>query len=340
MKHSATFPTVIADSISQLENKTIFLTGGTGFFGRSFLETINLLNSHFNLNLNVYILARDPSAFKERYPQLQYNFIKYCKGDIINFDFIDIKVDYIFHFATPASATMNIETPLAMLDNITLGSRRILDFAVSSKCEKFLFASSGAVYGKQPTELTHIPETYLGAPLTQNTHAAYGEGKRVAELLGNIYSDKYGFEHKIARCFAFVGPHLDANGTFAIGNFIRDAIRNNKLKIGGDGTPFRSYLYSTDLILWLIMTLLKGENKKPYNVGSDIDLSILDLAKMIVQTLNPNLEIEIAKKPTDPSRPDRYVPNITLAKTDLKVAVWTSLQDAIIQTAHAYQKSI
>lgn len=340
MKHATIIPSVIANSALQLENKTIFLTGGTGFFGRSFLEIINLLNSRFNLKLKVYILARDPSNFKKKYPLLQYDFIRYCKGDIINFDFIDDKVDYIFHFATPANATMNIEAPLAMLDNITLGSRRILDFAVASKCEKFLFASSGAVYGKQPTELRRIPETYLGAPLTQNTHSAYGEGKRMSELLGNIYSDKYGFEHKIARCFAFVGPHLDANGTFAIGNFIRDAIQSNKLRIGGDGTPFRSYLYSSDLILWLLMILLKGENKKPYNVGSDIDLNILDLAKIIAETLNPNLEIEIAKKPTDPTRPDRYVPDITLAKTDLKVEVWTPLKEAIIQTANAYQKLI
>jgi nucleoside-diphosphate-sugar epimerase len=321
-----------------LENKTIFLTGGTGFFGRSFLEFIIGINSVHNLNLKIYVLARDPERFKNKYPQLIENFITFQKGDIVNFDFLDIKVNYIFHFATPASATMNIENPIGMFDNIVDGSRRILDFAVKSKCEKFLLTSSGAVYGKQPTELTHIPESYMAAPTTQNSHSAYGEGKRVAELMGNIYSSKYGFEHKIARCFAFVGPHLDANGTFAIGNFIRDAIQGKTLSIGGDGTPFRSYLYSSDLIVWLLTILLTGKSNQPYNVGSDNDLSISDLAKKVTQLINPSLRIEIAKKATDLSRPDRYVPNVSLAKNELGLCAWTPLDDSIIKTAAVYKQ--
>lgn len=323
-----------------LKNKTLFLTGGTGFFGRSFLEVMTALNYTNDLNLKIYLLARDPDKFKNQYPELHSDCLIFQRGDIVNFDFLDIKVDYIFHFATPASATMNIENPLGMFDNIVNGSRRILDFAVKSKCEKFLFTSSGAVYGKQPTELTHIPETYTAAPLTQNTHSAYGEGKRVAELMGNIYAEKFGFEHKIARCFAFVGPHLDANGTFAIGNFIRDAVNGNVLSIGGDGTPFRSYLYSSDLVIWLLTILLNGKNKQPYNVGADNDLSIFDLAKKVTQLVNPSLRIQIAKKTTDLSRPDRYVPSVSLARSELGLCVWTSLDDSIIKTAAAYKQQL
>lgn len=328
----------ISRLLPKLEGKTIFLTGGTGFFGRSFLEFIIGINSVHNLKLKIYALARDPEKFKKQYPELAPEYITFQKGDIVNFEFLDIKVNYIFHFATPASATMNIENPLGMFDNIVDGSRRILDFAVKSKCEKFLLTSSGAVYGKQPTELTHIPETYMAAPATQNSHSAYGEGKRVAELMGNIYSDKYGFEHKTARCFAFVGPHLDGNGTFAIGNFICDAVLGKTLSIGGDGTPFRSYLYSSDLIVWLLTILLNGKNKQPYNVGSDNDLSIFDLAKKVTQFVNPSLRIEIAKKAVNLSRPDRYVPNVTLAKNELDLCVWTSLEDSITKTAAAYKQ--
>lgn len=330
-------PKFIADLVVKLKDKTIFLTGGTGFFGRNFIEVMNLLNAKYSLNIKLYVLARDPEKFKAQYPQLQSSILFYQKGDIETFQFMTSKVDYILHFATPASATLNIENPLMMFDNIMNGSRRILDFAVASKCEKFLFASSGAVYGKQPTEITHVPESYLGAPLTQHTHSAYGEAKRAAELLGNIYADKYGFEHKIARCFAFVGPHLDPNGTYAIGNFIRDALKEKKIVIGGDGTPFRSYLFSVDLVFWLLAVLLNGKNKQPYNVGSDADLSILDVAKTVAQALNPNLEIVVSKTPTDPTRPDRYVPDIKLAQTELGVKVWTPLIDSIRHTANAYK---
>jgi nucleoside-diphosphate-sugar epimerase len=336
--HTSDINLFLKNLVPALESKTIFLTGGTGFFGRSFLEVMIDLNSANNLNLKIYVLARNPEKFKQHYPELISDCLVFQKGDIVNFDFLDIKVNYIFHFATPASATMNIENPLGMFDNIINGSRRILDFAVKSKCEKFLFASSGAAYGKQPTDITHIPETYSAAPSTQNTHSAYGEGKRVAELMGNIYSEKYGFEHKIARCFAFVGPHLDANGTYAIGNFIRDAVHSKTISIGGDGTPFRSYLHSTDLVVWLITILLNGKNKQLYNVGSDNDLCIFDLAKKITRLVNPSTQIEIAKKAVDISKPDRYVPDISLAKSELGLRVWTSLDDAITETAAAYRQ--
>lgn len=325
----------IFDRLETLRNKTVFLTGGTGFFGRSLLDVIAVLNSSYNLDLKIYILARDPESFLSRYPQYRTPYLFYQKGDITNFQFIDVKFDYIFHFATPASSTLNIEDPMLMFNTILNGTRHILDFAVASQCKKFLFTSSGAVYGKQPTEITHIPESYAGAPLTQFTHSAYGEGKRVSELLGNIYADKYGFEHKIARCFAFVGPHLDSNGTYAIGNFIRDAVLGKKIYIGGDGTPFRSYLFSTDLVFWLISILVDGKNKQPYNVGSDIDLSIFDLAKKVASVVNPSLQIEIAKKMIDPSRPDRYVPNISLAK-ELGLQVWTPLEESILVTSKEY----
>src|ERR687890_242531 len=131
-----------------------------------------------------------------------------------------------------------------MLDTITVGTRRILDFATQQPTDAFLFTSSGAVYGKQPANITHIGEKEIYSLDINNPNSAYAEGKRLAELYCSIYHSHYNLPVKIARCFAFVGPYLPLDKHFAIGNFISNALKKENIIIKGDGSPFRSYLYA------------------------------------------------------------------------------------------------
>jgi nucleoside-diphosphate-sugar epimerase len=103
-------------------------------------------------------------------------------------------------------APSSIKNPLLMFETIVEGTRRTLEFARTHEVCKFLITSSGAVYGKQPPEMTHIPEDYPGAPDPMDPNSAYGEGKRAAEMLCRLYARQFGLETKVARCFAFVGP--------------------------------------------------------------------------------------------------------------------------------------
>ena len=138
------------------------------------------------------------------------------------------------------------QDPLGELSILSRGTQRVLEFAKQCKAQKFLLISSGGVYGKQPTELKKIPENYQGAPDPCDTESFYGEGKRLAELLG-IQFMQQGLEVKIARGFNFVGPYLPLDAHFAIGNFIRDALRGGPIIVKGDGSSRRSYLYAADL---------------------------------------------------------------------------------------------
>jgi dTDP-glucose 4,6-dehydratase len=180
--------------------------------------------------------------------------------------------------------------------------------------------------------MTHIPEEYVGSPDTLDPNSAYGEGKRAAELLCTLYTKQYGIESKIARCFAFVGPYLPLDIHYAIGNFIRDAMKGGPIVIKGDGTPYRSYLYAADLAIWLWNILLKARRRNPYNVGSDRDLTINETAQLVRDILLPNGLIHTAQVAKHGQPASRYVPSVQRAQQELDVASWISLYDAIRKT--------
>ena len=256
-----------------------------------------------------------------------------------DFKFPNEKFDYIIHAATEASATLNAENPLEMADTIINGTRRTLDFARQCGAKRFLFLSSGAIYGKQPDSLPNIPENYNGAPDPLDTLSAYGEAKRAAELLCSIYHKYYGIETAIARCFALVGPYLGLNIHYAIGNFIQDALKGRPIIVTGDGSPLRSYLYTADLAIWLWTILFKGAAATAYNVGSDIPISIAELAHKVASLAPKKCGVHIAAKPDPNAIRQKYIPCIDKAKKDLNLKCLIDLDEAIKRTISFYQNN-
>jgi dTDP-glucose 4,6-dehydratase len=259
-------------------------------------------------------------------------------GDVRDFIFPEGPFSYVIHAATEASAQLNAENPLLMYDTIVEGTRRVLDFTVQSGAKKFLLTSSGAVYGKQPSGMTHIPESYYGAPDPLDPASAYGEGKRAAELLCALYAKHRGIEPKIARCFAFVGPHLPLDIHYAIGNFMRDALRGGPIIVKGNGTPYRSYLYATDLMIWLWTILLKGAVCRPYNVGSSDGRPLLEIAEIVARDTD-GVAVRVLTPCKSGQPPDRYVPDVSRGSNDLNLEVTVNLKDAISMTMEYYRRN-
>jgi dTDP-glucose 4,6-dehydratase len=317
----------------ELRGKRIFLTGGTGFFGCWLMETFVHANEALQLNARMVVLTRGPEAFALKAPHLAgHPAVTLWKGDVRDFAFPEGEFSHVIHAGTTSSHPV---PPLEMLDTIIGGTRRTLDFAVACGAKKFLLTSSGAVYGKQPPQVSHVAEEYGGAPDTQNPDSAYGEGKRVAELLCSIYAKEHGIETKIARCFAFVGPLLPLDAHFAIGNFIRDALKSTRIGVNGDGSPVRSYLYAADLAAWLWTLLFKGGGGRAYNVGSDREVTLSRLASTVADVLKPEAEVVYgvspgARQPAAAS--NRYVPNTDCAKALLELEAWISLEEALTRT--------
>jgi dTDP-glucose 4,6-dehydratase len=322
----------------ELRGQRLFITGGTGFFGCWLLESFIWANERLKLGCQATVLTRSPEAFRTKAPHLAGDkSVSLIAGDIRTFGFPAGSFSHIIHAATESSAKLNEENPLLMLDTIVNGTHHTLDFSVNCNAKKLLLTSSGAVYGKQPPELPHIPEDYMGAPDPLDPRSAYGEGKRMAEHLCALYANS-SFETKIARCFAFVGPYLPLDIHFAIGNFIRDGLNGGPIIVKGDGTSHRSYLYAADLAIWLWTILFKGQSKRAYNVGSDDELTIAELAECVAVQFQPKVIVEIYGKPDLNKPQERFVPATFRANNELKITTLISLPDAISRTID-YQKS-
>jgi len=320
-----------------LRGARIFITGGTGFFGCWLLESFAWANDRLRLGAKAVVLSRDAAAFRQKAPHLAgHPAIQFHAGDVRTFDFLPGRFSHVIHAATDSSTGLSERDPLDMFDSIVTGTRHVLDFAVIAGARRFLLTSSGAVYGKQPPEMTHVPETHLGAPNTMDPRSAYAEGKRAAELLCAIYHQRHGLETTIARGFAFVGPYLPLDVHFAIGNFIRDRLTGGPIRVQGDGTPYRSYLYAADLAIWLWTILLRGRPCFPYNVGSDHDLTIAQVAQVVAESgvgvSSGRTPVHVALQPKPDAPAQRYVPDVHRAPTELRLVEPIALPDAVEKT--------
>jgi nucleoside-diphosphate-sugar epimerase len=322
----------------ELKGARIFITGGTGFIGCWLLESLVRANEKLGLGAEALVLTRNAEAFARKAPHLAGRpDIRFQIGDVRDFAFPAGRFSHVIHAATEASAKLNNEQPDVMLDTTVTGTRRALDFSVHCGAKQFLLTSSGAIYGRQPPTLTHVPEDYMGGPDVSDPESAYHEGKRLSELLCAIYARQHGFEAKLARGFTFVGPYLPINAHFAVGNFIRDAMAGGPIKVSGDGTTVRSYLYAADLTIWMWTILVRGVSNRPYNVGSRVPVSIAQLAEAVSRVLPGHVPIEIARKPVPGQPAARYVPETARAQKELGLREWTPLDEAIRRTANWYK---
>jgi len=282
--------------------KRIFITGGTGFFGKS------LLAAHRGDSRELVVLSRDPDGFLRNNPEfVGLPAVTLVSGDVRNFEFPPGEFHAVLHAATPTGARLEAENPAEMRSIIFDGTKRILEFCRKRNVSRLLFISSGAVYGPQEPECERMGEEHPCRPAT-----AYGKGKLEAERL----CFDSGIPAVIARCFAFVGLYLSLDAHFAAGNFLRDALLNRPVEVRGDGRPLRSYLDASDLVRWLWTLLESGKPGRVYNVGGGDAVSIAELARLCAELRTPALPVHVADLPGAGPAP-RYVPDISRVRDEL-----------------------
>jgi dTDP-glucose 4,6-dehydratase len=313
----------LADRASALRGKHVLVTGASGFFGTWLTEALVALDNRHGLGLTLSLVARNQRQLLARTGHLRNTRIEFLEQDVRSLQ-LKRQPTHVIHAATSASAALNDRDPAEMISVIVDGTRRVLN--ATNQAERFLFVSSGAVYGLQTDEF--VGEDYLGGPNVTLPGSAYAEGKRVAELLCAIAGKKRSV--CTARAFAFVGPWLPLESHFAVGNFLHAALKGKPIVVEGDGTPIRSYLYAADLAVWLLSILLDGAPGRVYNVGSDQPITIRSLANTIGELFGVPVEVRGVPRPNVPAH--RYVPSVARAHRELGVSQTIPLSEALFRT--------
>ncbi|MGB7759574.1 MAG: NAD-dependent epimerase/dehydratase family protein [Bryobacteraceae bacterium] len=320
---------------AEVRGERFFITGGTGFVGTWLMESLTWANRRLGLGISAVVLTRTPGAYRQRLPHLAEDpCVTLHAGDAASFEYPEGSFPLVIHAATERYFPPSVDRPAATFSRDLSATERVLELARARRTRRFLFTSSGAVYGEQPAHLLHIPEDYAGAPLPTDTNSAYGQGKRASEFLCASYARVFGFNSAIARLFAFTGPYLPLDENYAAGNFIRDALAGGPVRLAGDGTAVRSYLYAADLAIWLWTILFRGKSGVAYNVGSAQAVSIAELARHVVDIAGRDIGIRIGSA-VPPGLPrSRYIPSVERAQSELGVQVWVPLEEGLRRMWH------
>lgn len=325
-------------TMPELRGAHVFLTGGTGFIGIWLTECLLWASEHAGLDLRVTSLARTPDKFYAKHPYLRrHKALRLVQGDLRHFPVVDAPVTLCVHAATVVSTQPPGNWAYEHLDAAIDGTRSVLALARRDNAPALIVSSGGAyrMPVDNPTDNRHGEEV---ASLDEATseRVIYGLGKRVMEGLAATWSRTHGIKANAARCFAFVGPWLPLDANYAAGNFLRDALRGGPIVISGDGTPLRSYLYPTDLVVWLLTILLRGQPGIPYNVGAQRAVSITELAQLTAKAVGlPETALCIRGTPVPGAKPAAYLPDTGRAKA-LGLAVTTDLEEALHKTYSWY----
>ena len=317
-----------------LQDARLFLTGGTGFFGHWLLESLLFANQELGLGLAVTALTRDAERFRRNSPHIADDpAVTLLEGDVRSFPFPAEPHTHVVHAATDSGGQQAQRPAYELAEAILGGTRRTLEFALTTGARRFLYTSTGAVYGRSSAVDTHVAESSRAAPDQLLLQSSYDEAKRMSEHLCVAYTEATQLEAVIARPFAFVGPHLPLDQHFAIGNFIGASMADRPIMIRGDGTPLRSWMYMSDMAVWMWTLLLRGERNRAYNVGSEAATSIAEAARLTAETLRPGLAVEIAGVPAAGAPMNSYVPSTERARTELGLREEVTLREAVRRTA-------
>lgn len=309
--------------------KTAVVTGGAGFLGSHLCD--RLLNEGIKVICIDNLITGDLDNISHLFGNDNFTFIKH---DVTNFIHVPNKVDYILHFASPASPIDYLQLPIQTLKVGSLGTHKALGLA-KEKNAVFLLASTSEVYG-DPLEHPQS-EDYWGNVNPVGPRGVYDEAKRFAESLTMAYNRYHGVQTRIVRIFNTFGPRMRIKDGRALPAFISQALKNEPITIFGDGNQTRSFCYVDDLIEGIYRLLLSNE-VLPVNIGNPEEITIKQFAEEIIELTGSKSKLEFHPLPEDD--PKVRQPDISKA---MKILNWTpkfSRREGIIRTLEYFKKKL
>ena len=269
----------------RFRNKTVFISGATGFLPAYLIHTFLYLNDKLNLNIKVIGLARNESKAKEKYSaELKRKEFVLIYQDVCEPVNYNEKIDFIIHAASQASPKFYGSDPVGTLNANVLGTNNLLHLAKKNSVESFLFFSTSEVYGDVQESQIPTKEDEFGYLDPAKVRSCYGESKRLGETMCVSWHHQFNIPVKIVRPFHTYGPGMDLNDGRVYADFISDIVHNRNIEMKSDGHAMRAFCYISDATVSFITVLLNGINGEAYNAGNPgQEISILDLAEKLVE---------------------------------------------------------
>jgi dTDP-glucose 4,6-dehydratase len=308
--------------------KRVVITGAAGFIGSHLAET--LLDRDYSV-IGIDNLLTGDTANISHLANRDFAFIKH---DVTNYIYIDGPVDFVLHWASPASPIDYLELPIPTLKVGALGTHKALGLA-KAKGARFVIASTSEVYG-DPLEHPQ-KETYWGNVNPVGPRGVYDEAKRFAEAMTMAYHRYHGVDTKIVRIFNTYGPRMRVNDGRAVPAFMSQALRNEDVTVFGDGSQTRSFTYITDLVDGIIRLMLSDTND-PVNIGNPVEMTIKQIAETIIRMTGATSRIIYKPLPTDDPKQRR--PDITRARTLLGWEPKVHLEEGLVKTIDYFRTKV
>jgi dTDP-glucose 4,6-dehydratase len=308
--------------------KRVVITGVAGFIGSHLADA--LLDRDFSV-LGIDNLLTGDTANISHLANRDFSFIKH---DVTNYIYVDGPVDYVLHWASPASPIDYLELPIPTLKVGALGTHKALGLA-KAKGATFVIASTSEVYG-DPLEHPQ-KETYWGNVNPVGPRGVYDEAKRFAEAMTMAYHRYHGVDTKIVRIFNTYGPRMRINDGRAVPAFMSQALRNDDVTVFGDGSQTRSFTYVSDLVDGIIRLMLSGEHD-PINIGNPVEMTIKQIAETIIRMTGSKSRIIYKPLPTDDPKQRR--PDITRARTLLNWEPKVQLEEGLVKTIEYFRTKV
>jgi dTDP-glucose 4,6-dehydratase len=308
--------------------KRVVITGAAGFIGSHLAET--LLDLGYSVVGIDNLLTGDISNIAH----LAGRDFQFVKHDVTNYIFVDGPVDYVLHWASPASPIDYLELPIPTLKVGALGTHKALGLA-KAKGARFVIASTSEVYG-DPLEHPQ-KETYWGNVNPVGPRGVYDEAKRFAEAMTMAYHRVHGLETRIVRIFNTYGPRMRVRDGRVVPAFIQQALQGEPMTVFGDGSQTRSFCFVSDLVdgIW---RLLNSDLSDPCNIGNPREMTVLQFAQTIRAAIGSESEIAFRELPVDD--PKTRQPDITMARTRLGWEPVVSLEEGLARTIGWFRQEL